>query len=221
MPRHDLDRPSFAAYRLPAGRHGIAPELVAENQRWRLLGAAAEVLAERGYAHTKTADIASRAGVSRSTFYEHFDDLAACLLAAYEMAADCLCDLVSGACEGERAQDWPARLRAAIEEALAFLASEPALAHLLGPAAPAGDLAIAAARDRLINRLAWPLRSGRKLRAEAASALPPDTERRLAAAALGLISDRVAAGEAARLPALVPELAALLSGPYGVPINAS
>jgi hypothetical protein len=48
---------AFAAYRLPSGRHHIPPELVAENQRWRLLGAAAEVLAERGYAHTKTADI--------------------------------------------------------------------------------------------------------------------------------------------------------------------
>ena len=201
---------SFAAYRLPSGRHRIPPELVAENQRWRLLGAAAEVLAERGYARITTADIASCAGVSRSTFYAHFDDLDACLLAAYEQAADCLCDLVAGACEVGGGEEWQARLRAALDESLVFLASEPALANLLGAAAPAGDPAIAAARGRFLNRLAWRLRGGRKLRPQGAPPLPPDTERRLLAAALGLIGDRVAAGGAARLPELAPELVDLL-----------
>jgi AcrR family transcriptional regulator len=201
---------SFAAYRLPRGRHDFSPELVAENQRWRLLGAAAEVLAERGYAHITSADVAACAGVSRSTFYAHFDDLDACLLAAYEMAADCLCDLVSGTCEGGRPSDWPDRLRAALDESLAFLAAEPALANLLGAPAPAGGSAIAAARERLLNRLAWALRGARKLRPQDAPPLPADTERRLLAAALGLIGDRVAAGEAPRLPELSPELAELL-----------
>jgi AcrR family transcriptional regulator len=201
---------SFAAYRLPPGRHGIAPELIAENQRWRLLGAAAEVLAERGYARVTAHEIATGASVSSSTFYRYFDNVGACLLAAYEMTADCLCDLVTGACEGGRGEDWPARLRAALEEALAFLAAEPALASLLGAAVPAGDPAIAAARQRLISRLAWPLRGARRLRPEAAPALPPETERRLIAAALGLIGDRVAAGAADRLPELAPELAELL-----------
>ncbi len=214
-------RASFASYRLPPGRHGIPPELVAENQRWRLLGAAAEVLAERGYAHATTADIARCAGVSRSTFYKHFDDLAGCLLAAYEMAADCLCDVVTGACEEGRGENWPARLRKAIAEALAFLASEPSLASLLGAKAPAGIPAIAVARERLINRLAWPLRGGRKLRGADALSLPADLERRLIAAALGLISDRVAAGEADRLPELAPELSALLAAPYAGQLEAS
>jgi len=204
-----MDRP-FAAYRLPRGRHDIPPELVAENQRWRLLGAAAEVLAERGYADTTAVRVARCAGVSRHTFYAHFDDLGACLLAAYEMAADCLCDLLVGACEGGRGEDWPDRLRAALDQLLAFLAAEPALANLLGPAAPAGNPAIAAARERLINRLAWPLRGARRLRPEAAPALAPETERRLIAAALALVGDRVAAGAVDRLPELGPELAELL-----------
>ena len=203
----------FADFRLPRGRHGIPPELVAENQRWRLLAAAAEVFAERGYARATAADIASTAGVSRSTFYKYFDHLPSCLLAAYEMAADCLCDLVSVSCE-DRRPDWPARLRAAIEDALAFLASEPSLAGLLAAKTPAGLPAIAAARDRLLNRLAWPLRNGRKLRGPDAPDLPPDLERHLIAAALGLISGRVAAAEAARLPELAPELAELLATPY-------
>ena len=197
---------SFADYRLPRGRHRIPPEQVAENQRWRLLGAAAEVLAERGYARITSADVAACAGVSRSTFYAHFDDLDACLLAAYEMAADCLCDLVTGACEEGRGEEWPARLRTALDESLAFLATEPDLACLLGAAAPA----LAAARERLLNRLAWALRGARRLRPQDAPPLPPDTERRLLAATLGLIGDRVAAGEAPRLPELAPELVELL-----------
>ncbi len=208
--RSSRSQAPFAAYRLPHGRHGIPPEQVAENQRWRLLGAAAEVLAERGYAHTSSADIARRAAVSSSTFYKHFDDFSACLLAAYEMAADCVCYLVSGACERRRAQEWPTRLRAAIEEVLAFFASEPSLANLLGAAAPAGDAAIAAARDRFVNHLALSLRSARKLRGEAVPEMLPDTERRLIAAALFLLSDRVAAGQLDRLSDLAPQLAQLL-----------
>ena len=49
-PGHDGSqaRP-FAEHRLPPGHHGLTPETVAENQRWRLLGAVAEELAERGH----------------------------------------------------------------------------------------------------------------------------------------------------------------------------
>jgi len=33
----------FASFHLPRGRHGLTPELVAENQRWRLIGASSEL----------------------------------------------------------------------------------------------------------------------------------------------------------------------------------
>jgi AcrR family transcriptional regulator len=116
-----------------------------------LLGATAEVVAERGYERTRLSDIAARAGVSRGTFYELFEDLSACLLAAFEMAADCVCDLAASACglEGE----WEVRLRAALEEILQFLDEEPALAHLLGVELAAGVPEIAAARECLLERL--------------------------------------------------------------------
>lgn len=203
---------SFARYKLPHGRHGLPRELVEENQRWRLLGAAGEVVAEHGYAGTTARAIAIRAGVSSVTFYGYFDNLGQCLLAAYEMAADCLCDIVSGACKGRG--EWPERLRAALVDALELLAAEPGLAALLGAAVPAGDAAIAAARDRLLSRLAWQLRGGRELRKAGAPALAADTERRLVAAVLGLVSERVVAGDVDRLPALAPELAAVLAASY-------
>ena len=162
-----------------------------ESQRWRLLGGAAEVLAERGYAGIRIADIAARAGVSRGTFYEQFEDLAACLLASYEMAADCVCDLAGSACGGEG--EWEARLRTALEEILCFFAEEPALAHLLGAELAAGVPAIAAARERLIFRLAG-----------------MGAERLSVEGALSIVSERVAAGDAACLPELAPQLAELI-----------
>lgn len=173
-------QPPLSAYRLPRGRHGIPPEQVEESQRWRLLGAAAEVVAERGYGRTKASDIASRAGVSRATFYEQFENLSGCLLAAYEMTADCVSDLALAG-------------PGALEDVLQFLAEEPALAHLLGPETAAGVPAIAAARQRFVSRL-----------------VGVGIERHSLEGALALVSKRVAAGEAADLPEIASQLTGLI-----------
>jgi AcrR family transcriptional regulator len=182
--------PSFAAYRLPPGKHGIPPEQVVENQRWRLLGAAAEALAERGYGSLRGADVCRRAGVSRETFYEHFDDLGDCLLAAYEMTADCVRDLVLPAFQQEAGRGE--RVRGALGDLLRFLAEEPALAHLLGPEAPAGVPAIAAARERLMQEL-----------------VDVGVDRHRMEGALAILSAQ-AGVDADRLPALVDQLVDLI-----------
>jgi AcrR family transcriptional regulator len=194
----DEPQPPLSVFKLPRGRHGIPREQIQESQRWRLLGAAAEVLAEHGYARATVSDIAAVAGVSRGTFYEQFEDLGACLLATYEMAAECVCDLAGSACglEGE----WEKRLRAALEEVLDFLVEEPALAHLLGIEAPAGVPAIAVARERLVATLT-----------------EMGVERRSLEGAFALVSERVVAGEVERLPELAPQLAELIRPRAGGP----
>ncbi len=204
---------TFAAYRLPGGRHRLPPEVVAESQRWRLLGAAAEVLAQRGYAKTTSADVATCAGVSASTFYTHFESFPDCLRAAYEMTGECIWGVVSGPCQAE-GLEWSRRLRIAIDDALDFLASEPTLAQLLGAEAPAGVPAIAAARSALIAKLAELLASGRAQRPPTAPELPSATEQRLIGATFALVSGRLRAGGAERLPELAPELAEMLAAPY-------
>jgi AcrR family transcriptional regulator len=169
---------------------------VAESQRWRLLGATAETLVERGYARTRVADIAARAGVSRGTFYEQFEDLPACLLASYEMVADCIRDLAGSACGGEVERE--VRLQTALEEVLRFLAEEPALAHLLSAEVAAGVPAIAAARERFVERLT-----------------EMGVERRPLEGAFALVSERVVAGETEGLPELGPQLIELIRGGAG------
>jgi len=203
----------LAAYRLPRGRHGIPPAQVAENQRWRLLGAAAEVLAERGYLETTSARIARRAAVSSSAFYKYFENVSACLTAAFELAAESIVAIVSDSCR--TAKDPGARLGAAIEAVLEFLAAEPTLANLLGDVAPAADPAFAAARARLFDHLAAQLRDDR---VEAPVAVPgtPTPEPRLLAAAFALASERVADHEPERLRELASQLAELLAAPYAL-----
>ena len=56
--------------------------VTAEQTRQRLLSAAADVFAERGYDGTRVADIAAAAGVSNGALYAHFGSKAGLLVAA-------------------------------------------------------------------------------------------------------------------------------------------
>src|SRR5687767_13565478 len=58
------------------------------DQRRRLLDAAGHVFAEVGWADATVETIVSRAGMSRRTFYEHFDDLKSCLLTLHQRVSD-------------------------------------------------------------------------------------------------------------------------------------
>jgi AcrR family transcriptional regulator len=90
-----------------------------EQQRDRLLGAMVEIVAHGGYARTSIGELARRAGVSRGTFYELFDDKSGCFIAAFsEQESRLRDDLHAG--EGE----WPDRALEAVLERLVSFASE-------------------------------------------------------------------------------------------------
>ncbi len=55
-----------------------------KEQMRRLLDAAGQVFAEMGWAEATVEAIVNRAGMSRRTFYEHFDDLKECLLVLHQ-----------------------------------------------------------------------------------------------------------------------------------------
>jgi len=191
-------RSTFAEYRLPPGRHGIPPEEVAANQRWRLLGAVTEEIAENGRLGTTSTSVSRRAGVSPATFYKHFANISECLLTAYEMSANCLWDATTAACR-EPDLPWDRRLREALDSGLRFLAAEPAIAATLGAEVPADEPEVALARDRLIDRLAELLAEG----------CDEDVAPNLVAGALALVNDRVRSAQIESLPELAPELEAI------------
>ena len=66
----------------------MAREQVRAGQRLRLALAMIDAVAEDGYRATRVADVIARAGVSRKTFYEQFDNKQDCLLATFDLVAD-------------------------------------------------------------------------------------------------------------------------------------
>jgi AcrR family transcriptional regulator len=202
--------------RLPPGRHGLPVDLVRTHQRQRLLEAAAAALDEQGYGRITAARVTELAGVSSRTFYQHFEDLWACLLAAYETEAGRLCAEIEGACAtvgataaatSEPRIERHARARAGIGAALTFLATEPAVARLLSAEPPPQVTALASARRDLVDRLGEMLRS---VLAPGGATPLPGLERRLIGAALAMVSTRAAGGDSRALRKLEPELTELL-----------
>lgn len=61
-----------------------SPDERQKDQLRRLLEAAGHVFAEVGWADATVEAIVNRAGMSRRTFYEHFDDLKECLLVLHQ-----------------------------------------------------------------------------------------------------------------------------------------
>jgi AcrR family transcriptional regulator len=183
---------SSKARRLPPGSHGIPAEVVARNQRERLIAAMAEACAERGYAGASVADVAKRAGVSSVTFYKQFADKRDCMLAAHHELLGRLLEEVDRACEAEgRGQ----RSRVALRTVLSLFAADPPSVRLLTVEILAAGPEGVEHHDAMVEALARRLNAGW---------VP-------VAGTLALVGKLVIAGEAARLPSLEGELVALIA----------
>src|SRR4051794_19666873 len=120
------------------------------SQRGRMLDAMAAAVAEKGYPATTVADVITRAGVSRKTFYEQFRDKEDCFLAAYDPGVALLLGALREAGSDETALLERARRRT--RAYLETLASEPAFARTfmieVDAAGPAARERRAAVHDR-------------------------------------------------------------------------
>ena len=112
---------------LPRGPHNLTRDDVLTSQRERMIDAMADCVAGKSYGATTVGDVVSGAGVSRKTFYEHFDDKEDCFLAAFDAGVDRLLSAIASAAP-ERA-DWPERMRARVRAYLVTLADNPAFAR--------------------------------------------------------------------------------------------
>jgi AcrR family transcriptional regulator len=183
--------------RLPPGSHGIPAEVVARNQRERLVAAMAEACAEAGYAGTSATAVAKAAGVSTVTFYKQFADKRECMLAAHRQLLGRLLEEVDRARGGESGPE--AKAGAALRATLGLLAADPPSARLLSveilAVGPEGAKRHAVAVGAFASRL-LPGRSAD------ASTPPSDADWARTAGVLALIGRKVMAGEADRLPEL-------------------
>ncbi|HST55930.1 MAG TPA: TetR/AcrR family transcriptional regulator [Solirubrobacteraceae bacterium] len=181
-----------------------------EIQRRRLLAAAAEVVSEQGLALVAVADIVTRAGVSRRTFYEFFEDRTECFLAAFEDALELVSGRVLEAYGG--AAGWEARVRAGLAAILGFLDEERELGVLCVVHAAGGDPRVLARRALVLNGLQGAVDEGRLSGRD--RGLSPLTAEGVVGAVLSVIHARLLAEDPVQLSPLLGSLMGMIVLPY-------
>lgn len=201
----------LALSKVPAGRHQVPREILLESQRARLLAAALDVFAERGFVKTSVAALIKEAGTSRATFYSLYPDKAACFLATYDLALERLGRAALGALDGP--ETWPRQVRAVTASLLAALAEDPRLARLCAVEVDFAGPETRARREEMVGKVSAGLRRGRRGRPDLKK-LTDLFEPALVGGASALIACAVADGEAGSLAGLAPELTELVLCAY-------
>lgn len=176
------------------------------DQRRRLLAAAEEVFADRGYPAASIDEIVSRARVSRTSFYRFFAGKEECMLAVFEEAMSRLAEAFARAAAAEDPED---RIRLGISGIVEGLASDPAMARVVlveaVGAAPAVEEARREARRRFSSLLAAELRRYPGWAGRPAAEIDLTALATMAAVAES-VADLVARGQADRWPKLLGPL---------------
>ncbi len=180
-----------ALARLPAGRGRLHREFVERDQRDRILLAALAVFGTTGFSTATVKDLMEEAAVSRATFYKHFADRDACLLALTEEVLGWLDEETRIAAQD--AADWPAAVAAVIRLLVGLLRDDPRVARLCGVELLHGGPNARARREAAFDALAAGLRLGRDERPWGKS-LPAGLEALLVRGAVALTANRIAYG---------------------------
>lgn len=197
--------------RLPRGRHGLPREFIAQNQRERLIAALADCLLEGGYDRTTVSSIGKRAGVSKSDFYKQFESKDACFVAAYEEAVKRIRARVLAACAEGR--DWAGSVVGALAALLNLLAAEPAQTQMVLVEGLRAGRGVYDRYQQALQGFVPYLRDGAP--APAGGERPPQaTDEAIVGGIASLLGRRVLAGETAKLPELLPEIAEFALTPY-------
>jgi AcrR family transcriptional regulator len=186
-------------------------------QRRRLLLAFADVLAENGLEDAGVGRVCKRAGVSRRTFYDLFDDRETCFLAVLDDALQRLSQTVVPAYEAQTR--WHVRIRAALTAILAFFDTQPALAHDCLVETLKGGPAVIERRRQVLDMLIAAVDEGRE-EAKGDTGPPPLTADSTVGGALSVIHARLLEGDSRLLVELVNPLMSMIVHPYHGPAAA-
>jgi AcrR family transcriptional regulator len=108
---------------------GKSAELRRVEQRERLLSAGRDVFSLRGYAQAGIDEIVARARVSRTSFYEHFDNKEQCLLAVFAEGMARMREALAVAVR--RPLPPLERIRVEVETVARTFADDPAMARVM------------------------------------------------------------------------------------------
>jgi AcrR family transcriptional regulator len=182
----------------------MPPDHVARHQKARLEGAMVEAVARHGYAGTTLRELVTLAGVSKSTFYEHFESKQDCFLSTFDEIVAILSARVGEAYRAEG--DFRERLVAGLAAFMNLAVEEPAAASLaavesltLGSAGVAHRERASEGFEALIQQSFDHSPSEREV--------SPVTVRAIVAGIRGVTYHRLRAGQPEELSGLVGELA--------------
>lgn len=182
---------------------------VIEMQRRRLVAALVEVAGSEGLTAVTVGTVCARAGVSRRTFYEQFEDRDTCLLAAVQSAGSRLEAVVVPAYRDSG--PWRDRVRGAVQALLESFDADRALARTCVVETLRGGSQVLECRARALATVADALDEGR---AEANGAVPPLTAQGVVGGAMAVIHTRLLERPATPLLDLVGPLTAMIVHPY-------
>lgn len=194
--------PDHSRAKLKAGP-GRSPEGVAADQKARLHRATVELIAEGGHEGLTATAIAGAAGVSKRTFYEHFESKDDCFLATYDRIVHRTARAVLAARHGQK--DWDGCLRAGFAAFAREVAERPLAARLalvdIFDAGPRG-----AERMRHTEGLFEALVLESFAGAEDGLVLSPMLAKAIVEGCTRVARARILAGREAELPGQSPEL---------------
>jgi AcrR family transcriptional regulator len=125
---------------LPRGPQALPREQVAAHQRERLYQAMIDTVDERGFVASTISDLVKRAGVSRRSFYEHFENKEECLLATYDALIAELTERIVASYDPQA--PWTEQIEAFVRAIFDAASERPDAARLvaveMGAAGPVG-----------------------------------------------------------------------------------
>ncbi len=213
------ERARRAEGRLPSGRSEMPRQFIVKSQRERIVDATAAIVAEKGLAALTIPEIARRANISHQTFYEIYDSKRDAFLGAQKIGLHQALRVAIKAYE-DKQDDWPSAVAAGLRALIAFLASEPAHAHLSVVDTFAASPEAIEIRDTALHAFAAYLHPGYEL-TEGDGRVPAIAAEAIAGGIWQILHNYVANDCLASLPGASPQITYMALTPFIGPERAA
>lgn len=187
---------------------------VKADQRQRILRATGELVAEHGYGAVTIQSIVKRARVSYKTFYAHFPNKEGCFLELFDAVMTRTRAQIDAALAVEADAPWPQQVVAGMRALFEAFIADPLIARASIVEAPTVGPMIIERYEKAMTVLSPLLRQGRALVPPGSEGLAETLEDTLTGGVLWSAYQRLIAGEADRIEALLPEAIEFVLRPY-------